>query len=291
MTSFGDLNGWRQDGATLTEVGRSTPRYVGSCHHQHCTATPRSGNLLPVRWTNGDAAALFAWLWIPSPSIIHIFPSGCLRPATVWDASASDPEFAGSITASRKRDISPGQPPQLLEPLARLYVQGTVALARTYHSAQLMVEVTGVSFTAGPPIDQSQQIRAAEVDTRCTWTLKTTPSAGCSITGNYDMEHVGPAAVTHVRGTVRPQVRQFQAIDNAIATMRSMTRGELSGTERNMGGSGSLYAGILADNVVPPTINVDIDPFPRPPRRLLSTFRRRRANSHRPARLGSPWDR
>ena len=124
--------------------------------------------------------------------------------------------------------------------LSRLYVRGTIILARTYYSDMIPegLDVAGhTPFASGVPIDPiwSDDLRAAQVDKTLHIDFENyTLGVFFDDRGNYDMSHPGhQAAVAHVRGAVHDQgwrEEKLGAIDKDIAWYGN--RGTRAKTER-----------------------------------------------------------
>jgi hypothetical protein len=166
--------------------------------------------------------------------------------------------------------------------LARLYVQGTVALAQNYHPSSVPEGITIggiVPFAAGPviaPIVKGDQ-RAAEADNTLNIDFANyTLGRLFGDRNNYDMGHrEHQAAVDHVRGVVWDlgwRRAGLGAVDRSLDN--HLSRHDRPKTERYGKKYGWIgyytYAGILNDRQklsVERLSDVDIDPsFPEPPR-------------------------
>ena len=165
--------------------------------------------------------------------------------------------------------------------LARLYVQGSVTLARTYHNSAVPdgLGLGGrVPFAAGPSVEPiaANDPRAGRVEHTIDMHFENY-TIGRLIEGrrNYDMDHPAHrAALAYVRGTVWAHGwpdRPFASIDNLIANSRYHEPTgivERYGTKYDWIGF-YTYAGRLADTGQLPSDerlpDVGIDPsFPEP---------------------------
>jgi len=198
-----------------------------------------------------------------------------------------DPQFVGALTRYLVglRDALTG--PTASYPtshwLARLYVQGTVILARTYHPDAVpdgLEPVGRVPFAPGPTVDPiaSDVPRAAEVERTLHMDFENyTLGRLFRDRRNYDRHHPGhQAAVAHVYGTVWTlgwRERGLGAVDKNLTSYAH--RGDRPPTERYGKKYGWIgyytYAGMLDDDLRLPTreerlSDLQIDPsFPEPP--------------------------